>query len=574
MVKKTISSIRSILTREQNEILSAAAMLMVLLFATKIVGMVFLSLVSSQFGASKELDLFYLASAVPETITNIILLGAISGSIIPVLVKIKEKEGDEKFSSSFSTIMNLGMLLFVFLSVLVMIFAKYTVPFAVEITQRSGDLSPEDIKNVILMTRILLIPQIILGASAFLSSGLNIHQRFIIPQLAPLLYNLGKIIGIIFLIPILDDKIWALVWGTLIGAVLHLLVQIPLWRQLKIGYRFLYINFRDKNFMEAMKLGLPRVLGLSVEEVARIADTLISFSLTVGSLASYQYALRLTAIPLNLFGTSYAIASFPSLSRLWSSGSKIEFEILVRKIINQVLFLALPVSGLFIILRVPIVRLVYGILGGSFTWADTLQVSWVLMFFAIGISLETLRTTLFRVYFAIHNSIVPLISSVFVLIFGVISGILLTNYFSNFYEFSILKITFDPSYFFNRSDGPLAVGGLALSSSLVFSAEFFLLLFILRYKKVITNLRGLGKEMIVKLFATLTMMSSAYIMAKVWEGILQTDKTVQLIVLTATTALTAFVIYLITCKLLRVEEVNVFMRFLIRTIKKLNYFKG
>jgi len=553
MVKKTISSIRSILTREQNEILSAAAMLMVLLFATKIVGMVFLSLVSSQFGASADLDLFYLASAVPETITNIILLGAISGSIIPVLVKIKEKEGDEKFSSSFSTIMNLGMLLFVFLSVLVMIFAKFTVPFAVEITQRSGDLSPDDIENVISMTRILF--------------------RFIIPQLAPLLYNLGKIIGIIFLIPIVDDKIWALVWGTLIGAVLHLLVQIPLWRQLKIGYRFLYINLRDKNFMEAMKLGLPRVLGLSVEEVARIADTLISFSLTVGSLASYQYALRLTAIPLNLFGTSYAIASFPSLSRLWSNGSKIEFEILVRKIINQVLFLALPVSGLFIILRVPIVRLVYGILGGSFTWADTLQVSWVLMFFAIGISLETLRTTLFRVYFAIHNSIVPLISSVFVLIFGVITGILLTNYFSNFYEFSILKITFNPSYFFNRSDGPLAVGGLALSSSLVFSAEFFLLLFILRYKKVITNLRGLGKEMIIKLFATLVMMTSAYTMAKVWEGILQTDKTVQLILLTATTALTAFGIYLITCKLLRIEEVNVFMRFIVRTLKKLSFFK-
>lgn len=573
MVKKTISSIRSILTREQNEILSAAAMLMVLLFATKIVGMVFFSLVSSQFGSSAELDLFYLASAVPETITNIILLGAISGSIIPVLVKIRETEGDEKFSSSFSTIMNLGMLLFVVLSVLVMIFAKFTVPFAVEITQRSGDLSPEDIENVILMTRILIIPQIILGASAFLSSGLNIHHRFIIPQLAPLLYNLGKIFGIIFLIPVVDDKVWALVWGTLIGAVLHLIVQVPLWRQLKIGYRFLYINLRDKNFMEAMKLGLPRVLGLSVEEVARIADTLISFSLTVGSLASYQYALRLTAIPLNLFGTSYAIASFPSLSRLWSNGSKIEFEILVRKIINQVLFLALPVSGLFIILRVPIVRLVYGILGGSFTWADTLQVSWVLMFFAIGISLETLRTTLFRVYFAIHNSIVPLISSVFVLIFGVITGILLTNYFSNFYEFSILKITFEPSFFFQRSDGPLAVGGLALSSSLVFSAEFFLLLFILRYKKVITNLRGLGREMIIKLFATLVMMMSAYTMAKVWEGILQTDKTLQVILLTTTTALTAFAIYLLACKILRIEEVNVFMRFIVRTIKKLSYFK-
>ena len=573
MVKKTISSIRSILTREQNEILSAAAMLMVLMLATKIVGMVFLSLVSSQFGSSADLDNFFLASAVPEMITNIILLGAVSGTIIPVLIHIKEKEGEEHFARSFSTIMNVGMLAFIFLSILVMIFAKYTIPLAVELTQRGEDLTEADIKNVISMTRMLLIPQIILGISAFISSGLNIHHRFIIPQLAPLLYNLGKIIGIIFLIPVLDNKVWALVWGTLIGAVLHLLIQLPLWKQLKIGYRMTYFDIKDKNFKEAVKLALPRMLGLSVEEIARLADTLISFSLTIGSLASYQYAVRLTAIPLNLFGTSYAIASFPSLSRLWANGSKEEFEILVRKIINQVLFLALPVSGLFIILRVPIVRLVYGILGGSFTWADTLQVSWVLMFFAIGISLETLRTTLFRIYFAIHNSIVPLISSVFVLIFGVITGILLTNYFSNFYEYSILKITFEPSYFFSRSDGPLAVGGLALSSSLVFSAEFFLLIFILRYKKVINNLRGLGKEMIIKLFATVVMMYSAYVMSKFWEEILQTDRTLQVIILTATTAITAFIIYLLTCKILRIEEVNVFMRFVIRTFKKLSFFK-
>ena len=573
MVKKTISSIRSILTREQNEILSAAAMLMVLMLATKIVGMVFLSLVSSQFGSSADLDNFFLASAVPEMITNIILLGAVSGTIIPVLIHIKEKEGEEHFARSFSTIMNVGMLAFIFLSILVMIFAKYTIPLAVELTQRGEDLTEADIKNVISMTRMLLIPQIILGISAFISSGLNIHHRFIIPQLAPLLYNLGKIIGIIFLIPVLDNKVWALVWGTLIGAVLHLLIQLPLWKQLKIGYRMTYFDIKDKNFKEAVKLALPRMLGLSVEEIARLADTLISFSLTIGSLASYQYAVRLTAIPLNLFGTSYAIASFPSLSRLWANGSKEEFEILVRKIINQVLFLALPVSGLFIILRVPIVRLVYGILGGSFTWADTLQVSWVLMFFAIGISLETLRTTLFRIYFAIHNSIVPLISSIFVLIFGVITGVLLTNYFSNFYEYSILKITFEPSYFFNRSDGPLAVGGLALSSSLVFSAEFFLLIFILRYKKVINNLRGLGKEMIIKLFATVVMMYSAYVMSKFWEEILQTDRTLQVIILTATTAITAFIIYLLTCKILKIEEVNVFMRFVIRTFKKLSFFK-
>ena len=560
------------LTKEQNEILSAAAMLMVLLFTTKIVGMVFLSMVAAKFGATSDTDLFYLASVIPETITNVILLGAISGSIIPVLVKIREKEGSVKFAESFSSIMNLGMLIFVILSVVVMIFAKSTIPLAMEILRSVNQLTPEEIEKVVSMMRILLIPQVVLGASAFISSGLNIHHRFIVPQLAPLFYNFGRIAGLILLVPFLDDPIWALVWGTLIGSVLHLSIQIPLWRKLKIGYKVFYLKYRDKNFIEAMKLGVPRVVGLSVEEVARITDSLISFSLTTGSLTAYQFAVRLTSIPLNLFGTSYAIASFPSLSKLWANGSKDEFEILVRKIINQVLFLALPVSVLFIVLRVPIVRLVYGILGGNFTWENTLQVSWVLMFFAFGISLETLRTTLFRIYFAVHDSIIPLISSFFVLVFGVISGILLTNYFSHFYVFSITDITFNPSYFLAKSDGPVGVGGLALSSSLVFSAEFFFLLFVLRLKKVIKNLRGLLMEMALKLFAAIMMGISAYSMAKLWEGILRTERTLQLILLTFITATIAFFVYLIVCKIIKIEEVNVFNRFIVRSLRKLKKF--
>jgi len=573
MVKKTLSSIKSILTREQNEIISAAAMLMVLMFATKIVGMVFLSMVAAKFGATGDTDLFYLASIIPETITNVILLGAVSGSIIPVLIQVREKEGTKEFSQSFSSIMNLGMILFALLSILVMIFAKYTIPLAMEMLRSTNELTPQDMDKVVSMMRVLLIPQVVLGISAFIASGLNIYNRFIIPQLAPLFYNLGKILALVFLIPFLDDPIWALVWGALVGSILHLAIQIPLWRKLKIGYKVFYIKLKDKNFIEATKLGIPRILGLSVEEVARVADTLISFSLTAGSLTAYQYAVRLTAIPLNLFGTSYAVASFPHLSKLWANGNKDEFEMLVKKIINQVLFLALPVSALFIVLRVPIVRLVYGILGGNFTWDNTLQVSWVLMFFAFGISLETLRTTIFRVYFAVHDSITPLVSSVFVLIFGVVSGILLTNYLSHFYVFSITDISFNLSYFFNKSDGPAAVGGLALSSSLVFSTEFFFLLIILYYKKVLTNIKGLLKEMAIKLFVASVMAVFAYLLAKAWEGVLQTEMTLQLIVLTFTTAGVALVIYLVLCKVFKVEEINVFIRFLSRTTKKFPFYK-
>jgi len=221
-------------------------------------------------------------------------------------------------------------------------------------------LTPTEIDTVVDMMRILLIPQIILGASAFISSGLNIYQRFIVPQLAPLFYNVGRILGVVIIVPLMDYSIWGLVWGTLLGSLLHLAIQVPLWRRLDISFKPFYIDRKDKNFLQALRLGFPRILGLSVEEVARIADSLISFGLTAGSLTAYQYAVRLTAIPLNLFGTSYAIASFPSLSKLWANGAKEEFELLVKKIINQVLFLAIPVSGIFLVLRVPIVRLVYG----------------------------------------------------------------------------------------------------------------------------------------------------------------------------------------------------------------------
>lgn len=573
MVKKFFSSIGNILTREQNEIISAAVMLMALLLATKVVGMVFLSMVASQFGATGDTDLFYLASVIPETITNIILLGSISGAIIPVLIKVKEERGSEKFGESFSSIMNLGMLSFMILSLVVMIFAKYTIPLAMEALHSTNELTKDDIDKVVSMMRILLIPQILLGASAFISSGLNIYQRFIIPQLSPLFYNLGRILALVILVPFLHDPIWSLVWGTLLGAILHLLVQLPLWKKLKIGYKIFYLDMKDKNVVQAIKLGLPRMLGLSVEEVARIVDSLISFSLTMGSLTAYQYAVRLTSIPLNLFGTSYAIASFPTLSKLWANNKKDEFEVLVKRIINQVIFLSLPVSVIFLILRVPIVRLVYGILGGNFTWENTLQVSWVLMFFAVGISLETLRTTIFRIYFAVHDSVTPFISSIFVLIFGVISGIMLTNYLSHFNVFAITKITFVPSYFFSKSDGPLAVGGLALSSSLVFGAEFFFLLIILRYKRILTKISDLLKEILLKVGIAVVMAILTFFLAKVWEDILRTELTVQLMILTFTSSGIAFIMYIILCKLFKVEEVNIFLEFLDRVRKKISFSK-
>ncbi|HLD03989.1 MAG TPA: lipid II flippase MurJ, partial [Candidatus Dojkabacteria bacterium] len=253
MVKRTLISLKNLLVKEQNEILGAASMLMALLFISKVTGLVFLTLMSKQFGASQETDLFYLASAIPETITNIILLGAISGSVIPIFVKVRQEKGEQHFISSFSSMINVGMLFFVILAVIAAIFSRQLIPFAIQLVQRNIPLTGAEIDMTVWMMRLLLIPQIILGLSAFISTWLNIYHRFIIPSLAPVFYNIGKILGILIFVPLMGGSIWGIILGTILGAILHLVIQIPLVIYLRLSFKF-KIAFKDENFRQVLKL--------------------------------------------------------------------------------------------------------------------------------------------------------------------------------------------------------------------------------------------------------------------------------------------------------------------------------
>ena len=542
---------------------------MVLLLLTKLTGMIFIVFMASEFGTTTPTDIFYLASVIPETITNIILLGAISGSVIPIFIKVKEKNGDAAFRHSFSATLNAAMLVFTILSILAWVFARQLIPVAVSLADSKTLLTPDDVDQVIMMMRVLLIPQLILVFSAFLSTGLNIYNRFVIPQMAPLFFNIGKIVGVLVFVPMLDSSIWGIVWGILLGSILHLLVQIPLLRHLGVSIKFLVFDFRDQGLKEVIRLGLPRVFSLGAERVALIVDSLIALGVAVrGSLTAYNYAINLVSIPLNLFGTSYAVASFPTFSRLYAEGAKEEFELLLNKIINQVLFLAIPVTAIMLILRVPIVRLVFGILGNNFTWESTLQVAWIVMFFSLGLSLETLRTVMFRVFFAIHNSWIPFLSSLMVVALGIVTGLAFTNYFSHFDNYSFRGFTLDASYFLTRGDGGAGIGGLGLSSSLVFSLEFIFLLIMMKWKGIIRSTKPIFVEMFKKVMAGVVVAIVGYAVTKLWEEILPTDRTIPLAILTFSTMITSFTLYLWTAFIFKVPEVEIFVSFLVNLIRK------
>ena len=574
-IRELLGTIKRFFTAEQNEIISAAGVLIVISVITKILGMFFLTLVAKEFGTSIETDLFYLASVLPETITNIILLGVISSSVIPIFIHIREKDGESQFYKSFSSTINASMLFFVVLAILAAIFSRQLIPLAISLAGKNQFLSDGQLNQVVWMMRILLIPQVILGLSAFFSTWLNIYQRFLVPQLAPLLFNVGKILGVLIIVPLTGGSIWGLVWGSLFGSVLHLLIQLPLLKHLKFSFKLFFIELKDKNFLRVLKLGLPRVFSLSIEQVAVVVDSIIALGLRVGSLTAYQLAIRLVALPMGLFGTNYAIASYPSFARLHARDDKKGFSDLFYSIIHQILFLSIPLAVIFIVMRVPIVRLVYGILGGNFTWDDTLLVAWVVLFFSLGLVFEGLRTIIFRVYFAVHNSWIPLFSSIFIVVVGISTGILFSNYFSHFDVISMQNLTFDWSYFVTKGDGIAGAAGLALSSSFTFSLEFLLLTFILFKKKIVTNFKPFFWGFIKKLVAALIMGVACYFMAKLWEEVLNTTRTPQLIFLSASTIISSLMIYIWSCYFLKIEEVEYFINLASRSINKIlrRFFK-
>jgi putative peptidoglycan lipid II flippase len=216
MLRILFSNGKKFLTKEQPTILSASAIMMVLIFISKIVGLLTKTIMVSQLGAEKY-GIFVAANTIPETLSMLLIFGSITSVIIPILVEEIEQKDIRSFSRLFSSIINVGLSAFVLVSVLLIIFADDLTPFVIEKVAKPVDpFSEEQIMMISDMMKWLLLPQIILGISSFLSSALNAYKRFVIPQLAPLFYNLGILFGAAVLIPLLGKSAWGINWGVLI----------------------------------------------------------------------------------------------------------------------------------------------------------------------------------------------------------------------------------------------------------------------------------------------------------------------------------------------------------------------
>jgi len=449
------------------QIARAAGTVMAAFLVSNLVGLIRGIVITDAFGTSAELDSFNAANRIVELLFNLVAGGALGSAFIPSFTGFLTKNDRSGAWRLASGVVNLVFLALVVISILTWIFAPFIVREGLYLLVPGSDPVQEEL--TVLLLRIMMPSVVIFGVSGLVMGILNAHQVFLIPAVAPAMYSLGMIVGTLLL-----PKSWGinrLAYGVLLGALMHLLIQLPrVWKLRERAYH-LYLGIRDKAVINVFRLMGPRLLGVAVVQMNFIVNTIIALGQPVGSVTAITLAFSLMLMPLNAVAQSAAIASLPTFSAQAALGKFDEMRASLASTLRAVLLLSIPASAGLILLRTPLVTALYQ--RGAFTERSTELVSWALLWYAAGLVGHALVEILSRAFYALQDTKTPVIVGVGAM--GLNIG--LSFWFSSLFE----------------GMGWLPHGGLALANSFSTGLESIVLIILMGIR-----LKGLQGSYVLK----------------------------------------------------------------------------
>ncbi|HEB01430.1 MAG TPA: murein biosynthesis integral membrane protein MurJ, partial [Candidatus Portnoybacteria bacterium] len=411
-------------------------------------------------------DMYYAAFRIPDLIYGVLIMGAISSAFIPVFSRYLTQDKKEAWRM-VSGFLNLAIFTLIILGLVLVIISPWLIPLI------APGFSLEKKEITIALTRIMFLSPILFGISSIFSGILHSFRRFLVASLAPIMYNLGIIIGVVFL-----TKFWGifgLAWGVVLGAFLHMLIQIP--SVVYSGFRYQWIwDIYHRGVRKIVRLMIPRTIGLAAFHVNLIVITAIASTLASGSVAVFNLANNLQYVPIGIFGLAFATAAFPTLVHAFSQKKKEEFLASFNSTFRQILFLVIPAGVLIYLLRAQIVRVVLGT--GEFGWLDTRLTAACLGLFSLSIFAQSLIPLVARTFYARHNTRTPVLISIISIIFNIGASFFFVFFLTRFPYFinlasQILKL---------EGISEIGVVGLPLAFSLAGILNLILLLITLYWK--------------------------------------------------------------------------------------------
>lgn len=382
-------------------IISGAVMIGVTSIISRVLGVYRERLFASLFGVSSQLDAYIAAFRIPDTIFNLIVIGAVSSAFIPLFTEYLVKKKPALAWRLANNLMNILVLGLIGVGVIIYFIAPALMPVL-------GPGMDEATRQLTLnLTRLMLLSPIFFGISNIASGILNSYKKFFVYSLTPIVYNLGIIFGTICLVP--DWGIYGVAAGVIIGSIFHLVIQVPSIYKLGFRYRPL-IDFKDRGLRLVLKLMAPRTIGLAVYQLNIFVSISIATLVSVGAVSIYNYANNIQSLLYGVIGVAFSTSAFPILAAAASAQNRAEYTFTLSRTIRQILFLIVPTSILMLLLRAQIVRLFLGT--GQFDWEATILTASTLGYFVIGLFAQSLVPLLAKAFYAIQNTKTPVIVSI------------------------------------------------------------------------------------------------------------------------------------------------------------------
>lgn len=526
--------ILSLFVKRQYSMRGAAVVLVIMVFVSRILGLLRDRLLAAYF-VPDELGVYFAAFRLPNLLFELLVMGALTSAFIPVFTKYITKEHEQEAYRIAATVINLTIILLVFISIPILLWTDHISRFL------APGFSEPEIALMAKFTRFMILFQVFpLMVGNFLTGILQSYKLFLIPALAPVIYNVGIIIAIIVFVS--PFGLWAPVIGVGIGALLFVLIQVPLLFSLGYKHRFV-LDFRHPGVKEVGKLMAPRTFGLAISQVDTTVDLMLASILGARMVTIFNFAQHLQQLPVGLFGMTVAQAALPSLSTSVAKQDMDNFKETLVSAIHQILFFILPASVLFIVLRIPVVRLVFG--ADRFDWTATVLTGTTLSFFSVSLFAQATSQVLTRGFYALYDSKTPVLVGIFSILINTGCSILFITYWH------------------------LPIWSLGLSTSIASIINMTMLFFLLdkkisyfsRYDLIITPLK--------MVFASLIMGVSLYMPLKIFDQLIfDTTRTFGLILLTGFTGSVGMFTYFFLSWVLGIGEFRS-MVYLLRRVSKL-----
>ncbi len=535
---------RPSLLQRNRRIARSALTVMVAFAAAKLISLAQTLIIAQVFGVGSELDAYVAANRIPELIVILISGGALTHAFIPIFSGLLAKgdlDAAWKLSSNLiSTIFTLALLI----SAVVFLLAPW---LAREVVAPGFDAATA--QNTVDMMRILLLSTIIFAVSGIFSGILNSHQHFLLPALAPIMFDVGILAGVIFLLP--RFGVHGIAYGAVLGAALHFSIQVPGLFRYRMSWRF-ELGLSNPLLWRVIRLMLPRIGGLGVFSLNFLVMNNIASRLGVGSVSALDWGWRLMQIPQTLLGTAMGIVIFPTLAALSEMNDLTGKRDAMSGALRFILISSIPSAIGLIVLGRPLISLLER---GAFDASASALVYSTLSMFTLGLIVHSALEVVARSFYADKDTLTPL--------FAALGGAAI-NFVAAFALSDARAV--DGAGFINSAAAALPtvgikreignVSGLALANSLGVMFEVVSLLYILRRRWHGIQEDALARTLLKTLAASLIMAAAIVIVDALWVAAAPSSSLLHTILRLALEGAIGVVVFAIAALLLKMQEVS------------------